>query len=154
MKLDLFDRRILSELQSDCSRPIAEIADLSGLTTTPCWRRIQKLESAGYVRKRVALLDRRKLGVGTTVFMLLRAGQHTLEWVENFRRTVAALPQVVEAYRMGGDVDYLIKALVSDIAEYDALYKELIGKIALADVSSIFVIDEIKATTEAPIRGD
>ncbi len=119
--MDEFDRKILTCLQQDATIPIAEIAELVGLSTSPCWRRIQKLEAEGVIRERVALLDAEKLNVGVTVFVSIRTNQHNMEWAEKFCRAVAEIPEVVEFYRMSGAVDYLLRVVVPDIAAYDAV---------------------------------
>jgi len=150
-KLDAFDLRILALLQEDASKPLAEIAETVGLSPTPCWRRIQKLEAEGHIRRRVALLDRGKLKAGVTVFIAVKTGRHTMEWLERFHAAVHDLPEIVDFYRMSGDIDYLLKAYVSDIAAYDALYKKLISRIELSDVTSMFAMEELKSTTTIPL---
>jgi Lrp/AsnC family transcriptional regulator len=151
MKLDDFDRRILSALQRDASQTLADIAEQAGLSATPCWRRIQKLEAAGIIRKRVALLDRAQLNMGTTVFVAVRTRRHTMERLERFAGAVRNIPEVVELYRMSGEIDYLLKAYVPDVASYDALYKKLIADTDLHDVASMFALEELKSTTEVPL---
>jgi len=151
-RLDRIDRRILQLLQDDASRSTADIADAVGLSTTPCWRRIQNLERAGYLRRRVALLDRERLNVGVDVIVAIRAGQHTAEWLAHFARAVSALPEVMELYRMSGDIDYLMRVVVPDIAAYDAFYKRLIASVDnIADISSSFAMERIKYTTALPL---
>jgi Lrp/AsnC family transcriptional regulator len=152
MMIDDIDRRILGVVQSDASLSVAEIAERVGLSQTPCWRRIQKLEAAGFIRRRVALLDRQKLNVGVTVFIAVRTNQHNAEWSERFKRAVSAMPEVVDFFRLSGDIDYLIRAVVPDIAAYDALYQRLIAKVDLYDVSSMFAMEELKSTTELPLN--
>lgn len=151
VKLDAFDLRILALLQEDASKPLAEIADAVGLSPTPCWRRIQKLEAAGYIKQRVALLDRDKLRAGVTVFIAVKTARHSMEWLERFHAAVHDLPEIVDFYRMSGDIDYLLKAYVCDIAAYDALYKKLIARIELSDVTSMFAMEELKSTTAIPL---
>ncbi|MGE7471391.1 Lrp/AsnC family transcriptional regulator [Bosea sp. NPDC003192] len=151
VKLDAFDLRILALLQEDASKPLAEIADAVGLSPTPCWRRIQKLEAEGHIRRRVALLDRTRLKAGVTVFIAVKTARHTMEWLERFHAAVHDLPEIVDFYRMSGDIDYLLKAYVSDIAAYDALYKKLISRIELSDVTSMFAMEELKSTTAIPL---
>jgi Lrp/AsnC family transcriptional regulator len=150
-KLDAFDLRILALLQEDASKPLAEIADAVGLSATPCWRRIQKLEAEGHIRRRVALLDRGKLKAGVTVFIAVKTARHTMEWLERFHAAVHDLPEIVDFYRMSGDIDYLLKAYVSDITAYDVLYKKLISRIELSDVTSMFAMEELKSTTAIPL---
>lgn len=147
MKLDAFDRKILSILQEDASVPLVDLAAQVGLSQTPCWRRIQKLEKAGVIRKRVALLDRKRLGVGVTVFIAVKTSVHSIEWLEQFHIAVRDLPEIIDFYRMSGDIDYLLKAYIADISAYDALYKKLISRIELSDVTSMFAMEELKSTT-------
>jgi Lrp/AsnC family transcriptional regulator len=149
--VDPTDRAILACLQEDATMPVAEIARRVGLSSTPCWRRIQKLEEAKVIRARVALLDRQQLNVGVTVFVSVRTNQHSLAWLEKFAAAVADLPEVVEFYRMSGEIDYLLRVVVPDIAAYDRLYKKLIAKIELSDVSSSFAMEQIKSTTALPL---
>src|SRR5918996_2446793 len=115
-RLDAIDRKILKCLQEDAARSVAEIAEVAGLSTTPCWRRIQNLEKAGVIRRRVALLDAQKLNVGVTVFVRIKTSQHTYEWLERFAKAVSEIEEVIEFYRMSGDIDYLLKVVVPDIA--------------------------------------
>ena len=149
--LDRMDRKILDILQKDCTLPVAEIGKQIGLSTTPCWRRIQKLEEAGVIQRRVAVLDPKKVNVGVTVFVSITTSRHTQEWLERFHEALKDLPEVVEFYRMSGDVDYLLRVVVPDIAAYDAFYKRLIAKIEIRDVSSSFAMEQIKYTTEMPL---
>ena len=149
--LDSIDIRILGLLQSDASRSIADIADSVHLSQNACWRRIKRLEDEGVIKKRVALLSAEKLGVGVTVFVSVRAGDHTEKWLENFTAAVRRMPEVVEFYRMAGDVDYLLKLQVADIAAYDRVYKSLIRSAKLMDVSAAFAMEEMKRTTELPL---
>ena len=150
-RFDAVDRKILSHLQRDATLAVAEIADQVGLSTTPCWRRIHKLEQAGIIRARVALLDAAALNVGVTVFVAVRTNQHNLHWFEQFAKAVEDIPEVVEFYRMSGDIDYLLRIVVPDIAAYDAVYKRLIEKVSLSDVSSSFAMEQIKYTTALPL---
>lgn len=151
MDLDRIDRRILQALQADATVSIAHIGEQVGLSHNACWRRVKRLEEAGIVRKRVALLDPRRLGFGVTVFVTVRTSQHTEEWLNRFARGVAALPEVMEFYRLSGEVDYLLKVLVEDIAAYDRFYKKLIAIAPLSDVSSSFAMEQVKYTTEVPL---
>lgn len=150
--LDAFDVKILNLLQRDATMPLAEISAQVGLSSTPCWRRIQKLEEAGVIRKRVALLDRGALNVGVTVFVAIRTQQHNARWLRDFARAVSGFPEVVDCYRMAGDIDYLLRLALPDIAAYDAFYKRLIAKIELSDVTSMFAMEQIKSTTELPLQ--
>ncbi len=149
--MDAIDRKILHCLQEDATLPAAEVASRVGLSATPCWRRIQNLEKAGVIRKRVALLDPALLNVGTTVFVRLKTSQHNEEWLDGFARAVAEIDEVVEFYRLSGDVDYLLRIVVPDIAAYDVVYKRLIKAADLADVSSSFAMETIKHTTALPL---
>ena len=148
---DTIDRRILAALQEDATLSMNEIAARDGLSPTPCWRRIQKLEEAGIIRKRVALLDGRRIEAGVAVFVTVRTNQHTEEWLRRFAEVVSVMPEVVEFYRLSGEIDYLLKVVVPDIAAYDAFYKKLVSRIALSDVSSSFAMEEIKYTTALPL---
>ncbi|MGI9433488.1 MAG: Lrp/AsnC family transcriptional regulator [Geminicoccaceae bacterium] len=149
--MDVTDRQILEILQRDATMPLAEIARRVGLSSTPCWRRIQKLEEAKVIRGRVALLDSRKINVGVNVFVSIKTSQHNAEWLENFSKIVSAMPEVVEFYRMSGEIDYLLRVTVPDIAAYDAFYKRLIAEIELDDVSSTFAMEQIKYTSALPL---
>ena len=149
--MDRIDKKILRLLQEDATRSVADIADQVGLSQTPCWRRIQNLEKAGVIVARVALLDAQKLNVGTTVFVRVRTTNHNYEWLEKFARAVADIEEVVEFHRMSGDVDYLLRVVVPDIAGYDEVYKRLIRAADLADVSSNFAMETIKQTTALPL---
>ncbi len=150
-KIDSIDRAILEELQHDSSCSIQDIASAVGLSQNPCWRRIKQLETAGIILGRVALLDSDKVGVGITVFVNIRTNHHDQEWLERFATGVIEIPEVVEVYRMSGDVDYLLKVLVTDIAHYDRIYKKLIEVAELNDVSSSFAMERIKYTTAIPL---
>jgi Lrp/AsnC family transcriptional regulator len=128
------------------------VAAQVGLSTTPCWRRIQKLEEEGYIRKRVALLDRHKLNVGVTVFVAVKATRHAMAWLEDFKRALDSVPEVVEAYRLSGEIDYLLRIVVPSIAAYDEVYKRLIERVEFADVSSFFAMEDLKFTTALPLK--
>ena len=132
--------------------PLADVAKRVGLSPTPAWRRIRKLEQSGVIRGRVALLDARQLNVGVTVFVSVRTNQHTREWLDTFARAVAVMPEVVEFYRMSGDIDYLLRVVVPSIEAYDNFYQRLIGKVELFDVSSSFAMEQIKYTTALPLE--
>jgi Lrp/AsnC family transcriptional regulator len=149
--VDRTDREILACLQEDATMPVAEIARRVGLSSTPCWRRIQKLEEAGVVRRRVAILDAGKVNAGVTVFVSIKTDQHSLAWLERFHAAVVDFPEVVEFYRMSGEVDYLLRVVVPDIAAYDSFYKKLISKIEISKVSSAFAMEQIKYTTALPL---
>jgi Lrp/AsnC family transcriptional regulator len=151
MVLDAMDIKILTLLQKDCTTPVADIGKAVGLSTTPCWRRIQKLEQAGVISRRVAVLDPGKVNAAVTVFVAIKTDQHSINWLEKFHAAVIDLPEVVEFYRMSGDVDYLLRVVVPDIAAYDKFYKTLISRIEVAKVSSAFAMERIKSTTELPL---
>jgi len=149
--VDDADRRILVALQRDATLTLGELSAKVGLSQTPCWKRVKRLEASGYIRGRVALLHRDKLGLGVTVFVAVRAGRHDEEWLDAFARGVALIPEVVEFYRMSGEIDYLLKVVCADIADYDRIYKKLIRAAPLTDVSSSFAMEQIKCTTEIPL---
>lgn len=149
--MDDIDRRILACLQQDATLSVEEIARRVNLSASPCWRRIQKLEAAGVIAKRVALLDPDRMNVGVTVFVAIRTNQHNAEWAERFCEGVSRIPEVVEFYRMSGQVDYLLRVVVPDIAAYDGVYKRLIKIADLHDVSSSFAMERIKYTTALPV---
>jgi Lrp/AsnC family transcriptional regulator len=149
--MDAIDRKILALLQQDASRSVAEIGNEVGLSSTPCWKRIQRLETDGIIQRRVALVDQDKVGLGMTVFVSIETGDHSAEWLELFAREVSAMPQVMELYRMAGDVDYMLRVVVPDMQSYDAFYKRLIAVVPLRNVTSRFAMEKIKATTTLPI---
>ena len=132
--------------------PVAEVASHVGLSTTPCWRRIQKLEEEGVIRKRVALLDRHKLNVGVTVFVAVKTRHRVMDWLDKFKYALESIPEVVEAYRLSGEVDYLLRIVVPDIQAYDEVYKRLIDKVEFSDVSSSFAMEDMKFTTALPVK--
>ena len=150
--MDSIDKKILAIQQVDSTVAVAAIAERVGLSATACWRRIQNLEKSGVIRRRVALLDAKALGVGVTVFVSLKTSKHSREWLESFAAHVAAIDEIVEFYRMSGDVDYLLKVVVPDIAGFDAVYKRLIAVVDFSDVSSSFAMEEIKYATALPLR--
>ena len=149
--MDKLDARILELLQNDGALSAAEIADRIGLSKAPCWRRIQKLQHDGVIRRTVALLDAHALNVGTTVFVTIKTGNHSEAWFEKFVRAVRDIPEVTEIHRMSGDVDYLIRIVVPDIDAYDAVYKRLICAVEFQDVSASFALETIKYTTALPL---
>ena len=149
--MDAIDRKILAVLQEDASLAVAEIGSRVGLSSTPCWKRTQRLEADGVIQKRVALVDQDRIGLGVTVFVSVETGDHSQEWLERFAKTVSALPEVMEFYRMAGDVDYMLRVVVPDIAGYDAFYKRLIAAVPLTNVTSRFAMEKIKSTTALPI---
>ncbi len=150
--MDEIDRKLLGLLQQDCTLSIAEMADRVGLSPTPCWKRIQKLEAAGVVLRRVALVDPARVGMGLTVFVAIEAGSHSPEWLERFAAALEAMPAVLEFHRMAGDVDYMLRVVTADMAEYDAFYKRLIAVVPLKNVTSRFAMERIKSSTAVPLH--
>ncbi len=149
--VDGMDLKILRLLQEDATLSISELGDRVNLSQNACWRRIRRLEAEGYIRRRVALLDAEKLGCGVTVFVTVRAAEHSDTWLKTFAEAVQNIPEIVEFYRMSGDVDYLLKLQVSGIGAYDKVYQKLIRSVRLSDVSSAFAMEEIKHTTAIPL---
>ena len=149
--MDAIDRKILAVLQDDASLSVAEIGNRVGLSSTPCWKRIQRLEADGVILKRVALVNPDSVGFGITVFVSIETGDHSQEWLDRFAEVVGAMPEVMEFHRMAGDVDYMLRVVVSDIAGYDAFYKKLIAAVPLKNVTSRFAMERIKSTTALPI---
>ena len=149
--MDAIDRKLLTLLQRDSRLSIAELADRVGLSQTPCWKRIQKLEASGVIAGRVVLLDPEKLGLGLTVFVSVETADHSPAWLARFAEAVAALPEVMEFYRMAGDVDYMLRVVVADMAAYNDFYKRLIATTSLKNVTSRFAMERIKSTTVYPL---
>ena len=151
MRHDELDLKILRALQRDCDISLDTLSAEIGLSRNACWRRIKLMQEAGLIRKRVALLNAKALGFGLTVFIQVRAEKHTANWSEDFARATRAIPEISGVYRMSGDLDYLIRAHVADMAGSDRLYQKMISKISMADVSASFVMEDIKDTTELPL---
>jgi Lrp/AsnC family transcriptional regulator len=149
--MDAIDRKILAVMQEDASLSVAEIGNRVGLSSTPCWKRIQRLETDGVIQKRVAVVDQAKIGLGITVFVSVETGDHSQDWLDRFAQVVGAMPEVMEFYRMAGDVDYMLRVVAPDIQGYDAFYKRLIGTVPLKNVTSRFAMEKIKSTTALPI---
>ena len=149
--MDAIDRKILGVLQQDASLSVAEVGNRVGLSSTPCWKRIQKLEAEGVIQKRVAVVDPDKVGLGITVFVAIETGDHSEDWLGRFAEAVRAMPEVMEFYRMAGDVDYMLRVVVTDIQGYDTFYKRLIAAVPLKNVTSRFAMQKIKSTTALPI---
>ena len=149
--MDAIDRKILAVLQGDASLSVAEIGSRVGLSSTPCWKRIQRLEADGVILKRVALVDQDRIGLGISVFVSVETGDHSQDWLDRFAKTVTAMPEGMEFYRMAGDVDYMLRVVVPDIAGYDTFYKKLIAAVPLKNVTSRFAMEKIKSTTALPI---
>ncbi len=151
VSVDELDRKILASLQNDARKKNSELASEVGLSAAPCWRRVQRLDKSGVIRKRVALVDAKSVGLGLTVFVSLKTREHTKAWLDKFAVRVRQLPEVQEAYRMSGEIDYLLRVVVADVADYDRFYKELVQIGDLADVSSAIAMEEIKYTTALPL---
>jgi Lrp/AsnC family transcriptional regulator len=150
-RLDAIDRKILSVLQEDASLSVAEIGDRVGLSSTPCWKRIQRLEADGIILRRVALVDQNKIGLGISVFVSVESSDHSEAWLRTFADAVSAMPEVMELYRMAGDVDYMLRVVVADMPSYDVFYKKLIATVALKNVTSRFAMEKIKSVTALPV---
>ncbi len=149
--IDVLDKEILRLLQTDLTLSVTEIAERVGLSTTPCWRRIQRLEADGVVCKRVALLDQEKLNLGMTVFVQIKAARHDAKWLKDFAQYAKDMPNIVEFFRMSGEYDYLLKVVVADMKAFDEFYKKLIAGVQLSDVTSSFAMEQIKYTTALPL---
>ena len=149
--MDAIDRKILAVVQDDASLSVAEIGQRVGLSSTPCWKRLQRLEADGVILRRVALVDPDKIGLGISVFVSVETSDHSQDWLKKFAEVVGAMPEVMEFYRMAGDVDYMLRVVVPDMAGYDAFYKRLIGTVPLKNVTSRFAMERIKSTTALPI---
>jgi Lrp/AsnC family transcriptional regulator len=149
--MDAIDRKILAVIQQDASLSVAEIGQRVGLSSTPCWKRLQRLEADGVIMRRVALIDPEKIGLGITVFVAIETADHSQDWLKNFAEVVGAMPEVMEFYRMAGDVDYMLRVVVQDMAGYDTFYKKLIATVPLKNVTSRFAMERIKSTTALPI---
>lgn len=149
--LDLIDRKIVAELMADATLPIAQIADKAGLSQTPAWKRIQKLEATGVITRRVALADPAKLGFGLTVFVGIEAPDHSPDWRDAFARAVDGIPEIMEVYRMAGELDYLLRVAVQDMAAFDGLYKRLTDAVPIKNVTSHFAMERMKFTTAYPV---
>lgn len=150
--MDEIDRRLLQLLQEDATLSIAQMAERVGLSSTPCWKRIQKLEAQGVITGRVAVVDPDRVGVGLSVFVAIEAGNHTSEWLQCFSAGIAAMAEVMEVYRMAGDVDYMLRVSVADMAEYDAFYKRLIAIAPMKNVTSRIAMERLKHTTAYPLH--
>ncbi|MCK1712781.1 MULTISPECIES: Lrp/AsnC family transcriptional regulator [unclassified Bradyrhizobium] len=150
-RLDAIDRKILTVLQDDASLSVAEIGDRVGLSSTPCWKRIQRLEADGVIQKRVALVDQNKIGLGLSVFVSVESADHSDAWLKRFAAAVSAMPEVMEFYRMAGDVDYMLRVVIPDMQNYDVFYKKLIHAVPLKNVTSRFAMEKIKSITALPI---
>ena len=150
-RLDTIDRKILAVLQQDAALSVAEIGERVGLSSTPCWKRIQRLEADGVILKRVALVDQNKIGLGLSVFVSVESADHSDAWLTRFAEAVSAMPEVMEFYRMAGDVDYMLRVVIPDMQSYDVFYKKLIHAVPLKNVTSRFAMEKIKSITALPI---
>jgi len=151
-EIDTIDRRILAELQRDGSLSVDQLSERVGLSRNACWRRMKRLEDDGVIAGRVALVDAEKIGLGLSVFILVRTSRHDPDWLKLFRDAVTALPEITGVYRMSGDLDYILRARVADVKAYDRLYQRLISRVPLTDVSASFVMEEIRDTTILPVE--
>jgi len=150
-QLDPIDRKILHRLQRDATESLEHLGEQVGLSRNACWRRVRALQERGVITGQVALLSPQKLNLGLTVFIQLRTDSHDGNWMEQFAKATRSLPEILGVYRMSGDLDYLIKARVADVEAYDHLYRKLIARVPLSDVSASFVMEEIKETTALPV---
>ncbi|NNE42361.1 MAG: Lrp/AsnC family transcriptional regulator [Marinicaulis sp.] len=149
--MDRADKAILAQLQRDSGTPISEIAESAGLSQTPCWRRIKKMEEEGVIRRRVALADSAALNLNLTAFIAVKAARHDEAWLTKFAKGVRAIPEIIELHRMSGEIDYLMKVVAADMAHFDRVYKKLISSAEFSDVTSTFSMEELKYTTELPL---
>src|SRR4051812_25743513 len=150
-KMDAIDRKILALLQGDASLSVAEIGSRVGLSSTPCWKRIQRLEADGVIQKRVALVDQNKIGLGLSVFVSVESSDHSDAWLKRFAAAVSTMPEVMELYRIAGDVDYMLRVVIPDMQSYDVFYKKLINAVPLKNVTSRFAMEKIKSITALPV---
>lgn len=151
-RLDETDRRILAELQRDGSLPVEQLAERVHLSRNACWRRVKRLEEERVITGRVALVDADRVGLGLSVFVIVRTSSHDPDWLGRFREAVTSFPEITGVYRMSGDLDYILRARVADVKAYDRLYQRLIARVPLTDVSASFVMEEIKETTVVPVE--
>lgn len=151
-KVDSVDRKILDILQADAAMPVAAVAEKVGMSTAPCWRRIRKLEDDGVITRRVALVSRRKANVPMTIFVSVKAPRHAVEWLQAFRKLIAEIPEIVEAWRLTGDVDYQLRIVVPDVETYDLVYQRMISKLEFSGISSAIAMEEMKYTTAIPTK--
>jgi len=150
--IDSRDKKIIEHLQRDASIPVADLADAAGLSVSACWRRIKNLEDSGLIARRVVLVDRRKANVAMTVFVAVRTSRHSIGWLDTFREVIGGVPEIVEAYRLTGEMDYLLRLVVPSVEVYDIVYKQLISKLDFMDVSSFISMEELKFTTAVPMN--
>ena len=151
-KLDEIDRRLLAELQRDVTLSVDELSERVSLSRNACWRRVKLMEERGVIKGRVALVDAEKIGLGLSVFVMIRTSSHDPDWLRKFREAVTSFPEITGVYRMSGDLDYVLRARVADVRAYDRLYQRLIARVSLSDVSASFVMEEIRETTVLPVE--
>lgn len=151
-EIDTTDRKLLAELQRDATLTVDQLSERLNLSRNACWRRMKLLEERGVITGRVALVDAEKLGLGLSVFILVRTSHHNPDWLTRFRDAVSSFPEITGVYRMSGDLDYVLRARVADVKAYDRLYQRLIARVPLDDVSASFVMEEIKETTVVPVE--
>ena len=151
-EIDTIDRRLLAELQRDATLTVDQLSERLNLSRNACWRRVKILEEKGVITGRVALVDADKLGLGLSVFVILRTSHHDPDWLKRFRDAVTSFPEITGVYRMSGDLDYVLRARVADVKAYDRLYQRLIAKVPLSDVSASFVMEEIRDSTALPVE--
>jgi len=149
---DQIDRKIIEILQQNAEKSVVEIAEEVGLSHTPCWRRIKRMEDIGLIRSKVALIDRRMANVPMTIFISVKVPRHTTNWLDDFRKEIKEIPEILEAYRLTGDSDYLLRVVVPDIDVYDQVYKNLISRLEFSDLSSSIAMEEMKFTTALPTK--
>ena len=149
--IDDIDRRLLRALQKDATLSMDALAEKAGLSRNACWRRVKQMEAAGVIRDRITRLDAQKVGLGLSVYVLVRVGRHDAAWLETFQKVIRAMPEVLGAHRMTGDLDYVVRVAVKDVPDYDRFYKRLIAQVPMADISASFVMEDIKDTTVLPV---
>jgi Lrp/AsnC family transcriptional regulator len=151
LEMDAIDKRLLTELQRNANQSIEALAETVGLSRNTCWRRVARLDEEGVIARRVAIVDPAKVNLALPVFIVVRTSRHNVDATEQLRRAVLEIPEIVGAYRTAGEIDYILQARVPDVAAYDRLYKKLIARLDMSDVSASFVMEEIKAVTELPL---
>lgn len=149
--IDIFDRKIIRQLQEDCAVSVEQLAEIIGLSKNATWRRLRHLEQSGTIKKRVAIIDPVALGLEATAIVMVRTNDHSAEWLEKFRKAVLSIPNIQSVYRMTGDLDYMIKVRIAGISDYDNFYQRLVALVKLSDVSASFVMEEIRETTAIPV---
>ncbi len=150
--LDAMDIKILELLQKDCTMAVADVGKAVGLSTTPCWRRIQKLESDGVIHARVALINPKAINAGVTVFVAINTPDHNAQWLEKFNTVAQSFPEIVEAYRMSGEADFMLRVVVPDIERFDEFYRKFVARIDVRDLRSSFAMEQVKFTTAMPLK--